>query len=258
MAKMNLTPEETARYARHTVLPEVGLEGQRKLKTASVLVVGVGGLGSAICLYLAAAGVGNLGVVDDDVVAASNLQRQVIHDTPHLNQPKAQSAKQRMLAINPYVQVDVYGDRFSASNAVQIAAGYNIIVDGTDNFATRYLINEICVKAGKPYVYGSIYRFEGQVSVFDSRRGPCYQCLYSDPPPETTAPTDRGVLGILPGTIGTLQATEVVKLILGRGIPLIGKLLLYDALSMNFDTVQFAKNPECAVCGDTANSERRK
>ncbi len=261
-AKMNplpeLTPEETARYARHTILPEVGLEGQRKLKAASVLVVGVGGLGSAICLYLAGAGVGHLGIVDDDVVDASNLQRQVIHDTPHLDQPKTKSARERMLAINPYPQIDTYDNRFSADNAAQITTDYDIVVDGTDNFATRYLINEACVKTGKPYVYGSIYRFEGQVSVFDSRRGPCYRCLYPDPPPEITAPVDRGVFGILPGTIGTLQATEVVKLILGLGTPLIGKLLLYDALTMNFDVVQFDKNPECAVCGDTANYRHHK
>ena len=254
---MNLTPEEAARYARHTVLPEVGLDGQHKLKAASVLVVGLGGLGSAICLYLAAAGVGRMGVVDDDVVDTSNLQRQVIHDTPHLDQPKAESAKQRMLAINPYLQVDTYRDRFSANNAARIATDYDIIVDGTDNFATRYLINEVCVKMSKPYVYGSIYRFEGQVSVFDSCRGPCYRCLYPDPPPEITVPADRGVLGILPGTIGTLQATEVVKLILGLGTPLIGKLLLYDALTMSFDVVQFGKNLECAVCG-AANFRYRK
>jgi len=245
----DLTPEEAARYARHTVLPEVGIEGQRKLKAASVLVVGVGGLGSANCLYLAGAGVGHLGLVDDDVVDASNLQRQVIHDTPHLGQPKTQSARERMLAINPHLQIDVYSDRFSAGNATRIVADYDIIVDGTDNFATRYLINEACVKTGKPYVYGSIYRFEGQVSVFDSRRGPCYRCLYPDPPPEITAPADRGVFGILPGTIGTLQATEAIKLILGLGTSLIGKLLLYDAPTMSFDVVQFDKNPACPVCG---------
>jgi len=249
----DLTPEEAARYARHTVLPEVGIEGQRKLKAASVLVVGLGGLGSANCLYLAAAGVGHLGVVDDDVVDASNLQRQVIHDTPHLDQPKVESARERMLAINPHLQVDIYGNRFTADNAPQIVTGYNIIVDGTDNFATRYLINEACAKIGKPYVYGSIYRFEGQVSVFDSHRGPCYRCLYPDPPPEVTAPADRGVLGILPGTIGTLQATEVIKLILGLGTPLIGKLLLYDARTMSFDVVEFGKQSECPVCGTIAS-----
>jgi len=245
----DLTPEEAARYARHTVLPEVGIEGQRKLKAASVLVVGVGGLGSANCLYLAGAGVGHLGLVDDDVVDASNLQRQVIHDTPHLGQSKTQSARERMLAINPHLQIDVYSDRFSADNAPRIVTGYDIIVDGVDNFATRYLINEACVKMGKPYVHGSIYRFEGQVSVFDARRGPCYRCLYPDPPPEITAPADRGVFGILPGTIGTLQATEAIKLILGLGTPLIGKLLLYDAPTMSFDVVQFDKNPACPVCG---------
>ena len=207
MAKMmSLTPEEAARYARHTVLPEVGIEGQCKLKAASLLVVGAGGLGSAICLYLAAVGVGRVGVVDNDVVDVSNLQRQVIHDTPHLNQAKTQSAKERMLAINPHLQIDTYRDRFSADNAAQFVNDYNIIIDGTDNFTTRYLINEVCVKTGKPYVYGAIYQFEGQVSVFDSRKGPCYRCLYPDPPSEITAPADRGVLGILPGTIGTLQA----------------------------------------------------
>ena len=250
LARVDLSPEELARYTRHVTLPEVGPEGQRKLKAASVLVVGAGGLGSAICLYLATAGVGHLGVVDDDVVDVSNLQRQVIYDTPHLGQPKAASAKERMLGINPYLQVEAYADRLTPENAANIAADYEIVVDGTDNLASRYVINAVCVQTGKVYVYGSVYRFEGQVSVFDARQGPCYRCLFAKPPELGMTPSVQiGPFGVLPGTIGTIQATEVLKLILGVGKPLIGKLLLYDALDMSFQLVQFVKNPRCIACG---------
>jgi sulfur-carrier protein adenylyltransferase/sulfurtransferase len=246
-----LTQEEVLRYSRHLLMPEVGLEGQRKLKGASVLLVGTGGLGSPLALYLAAAGVGRIGIVDYDVVDDSNLQRQVIHDTSRVGMLKVESARERMLALNPYIQVDAYNEVFSAENAEQIAAGYDILVDGTDNFPTRYLINDLSVLTGRPYVYGSIFRFEGQVSVFDARRGPCYRCLFADPPPPGAVPScaEGGVFGVLPGTIGTLQGTEVIKLILGIGEPLVGKLLLYDALDMSFQTVQLRKNPNCKVCG---------
>jgi sulfur-carrier protein adenylyltransferase/sulfurtransferase len=245
-----LSQAEMARYARHIIMPEIGEAGQRKLKEAAVLVVGAGGLGSAICLYLAAAGVGHIGVVDDDVVDTSNLQRQVIHDTPRLGQLKAESARERMLALNPHLQVEAYGERFTAENGASLLTGYEIVVDGTDNFASRYLINDLCVPTGKIYVYGSIYRFEGQVSVFDARQGPCYRCLFAEQPsPGATPIPPIGPFGVLPGTIGTIQATEVIKLILGVGTPLIGKLLLYDALDMSFQLVQFAKNPHCPACG---------
>lgn len=245
--RVEFSQDEIACYARHVAMPEVGWAGQRKLKDASVLVVGAGGLGSAICLYLAAAGVGHIGVVDDDKVDASNLQRQIIHDTPHLNRPKAVSARERMLTINPHIQVDACVERFTAANAGQIATGYDIVVDGTDNFPSRYVINDLCVSAGKIYVYGAIYQFEGQVSVFDSRRGPCYRCLFAELPPSASA--QIGPFGVLPGTIGTLQATETLKLILGIGTPLIGQLLLYDALEMGFQIIRFSKNPHCAGCG---------
>lgn len=246
-----LTQEEVSRYSRHLLMPEVGLEGQRKLKAASVLLVGTGGLGSPLALYLAAAGVGRIGIVDYDVVDDSNLQRQVIHDTGRVGQLKVESARQRMLALNPYIQVDAYNEVFCAANAEQISAGYDILVDGTDNFPTRYLINDLCVLTGRPYVYGSIFRFEGQVSVFDARRGPCYRCLFPDPPPPGMVPScaEGGVFGVLPGTVGTLQGTEVIKLVLGVGEPLIGRLLLYDALDMTFQPVQLRKNPNCKICG---------
>ncbi|MBN1147230.1 MAG: molybdopterin-synthase adenylyltransferase MoeB, partial [Anaerolineales bacterium] len=235
-----LSHAEILRYSRHLLLPEVGLEGQRKLKAASVLVVGTGGLGSPISLYLAAAGVGRIGLVDYDVVDISNLQRQVIHGTSTLDKLKVESARKRMLDLNPAIQVDVYNEVFTSANARQIAADYDLIVDGTDNFPTRYLINDLCVLTSKPYVYGSIYRFDGQASVFDARRGPCYRCLFPEPPPPGLVPScaEGGVLGVLPGTIGTIQATEAVKLILGVGETLIGRLLLYNALDMSFEFVQ--------------------
>ena len=246
-----LSHEEILRYSRHLLIPEVGLEGQRKLKASSVLIIGTGGLGSPISLYLAAAGVGRIGVVDYDVVDFSNLQRQVIHGTSSLGQLIVESARDRMLDINPDIQIDLYNEPFTSENALRIADHYDILVDGTDNFPTRYLTNDVAVLLGKPNVYGSIFRFDGQVSVFDARNGPCYRCLFPEPPPPGLVPScaEGGVLGILPGTIGTLQATEVLKLILGIGEPLIGKLLLYNALDLTFEFVNLRKNPNCKVCG---------
>jgi adenylyltransferase/sulfurtransferase len=246
-----LNHEEILRYSRHLLIPDVGLEGQRKLKNASVLLIGTGGLGSPAALYLAAAGVGCIGLVDYDVVDASNLQRQVIHGTDRIGQLKVESARDRMLDLNPHIQVDVYNEPFTSENAMRIARPYDILVDGTDNFPTRYLTNDVCVLLGKPNVYGSIFRFEGQVSVFDAKSGPCYRCLFPEPPPPGLVPScaEGGVLGVLPGTIGTLQATEAIKLILGIGTPLIGRLLLYDALDMTFQSVKLRKNPNCKVCG---------
>jgi adenylyltransferase/sulfurtransferase len=234
------------------MIPEVGLEGQRRLKAASVLLVGTGGLGSPLALYLAAAGIGRIGIVDYDVVDDSNLQRQVINDTGRVGMLKVESARQRMLALNPHIQVDASNEIFNADNARRLADGYDILVDGTDNFPTRYLINDLCVLTGRPYVYGSIFRFEGQAAVFDARRGPCYRCLFPEPPPPGLIPTcaEGGVFGVLPGTVGTIQATEVIKLIIGFGEPLIGKLLLYDAGDMSFQTIQLQKNPRCRVCGE--------
>ncbi len=247
----NLTHEEILRYSRHLLIPEVGLEGQRKLLASSVLVIGTGGLGSPVALYLAAAGVGRIGLVDYDVVDYSNLQRQVIHGMSTLDQLKVESARERMLDINPDIQVDIYNEPFTSANAMRIAAPYDIIIDGTDNFPTRYLTNDLCVLTGKPNVYGSIFRFEGQVSVFYAKEGPCYRCLFPEPPPPGLVPScaEGGVLGVLPGTIGTLQATEALKLLLGIGQPLIGKLMLYNALDMSFDFVRLRKNPNCKVCG---------
>ena len=246
-----LTHEEILRYSRHLLIPDVGLDGQRKLKAASVLVIGTGGLGSPVTLYLAAAGVGHIGVVDYDVVDFSNLQRQVIHTTSGIGTLKVESARRRMLDLNPDIQVDAYNVPFTSANAMQIASDYDLIIDCTDNFPTRYLSNDLCVLTGKPNVYGSIYRFDGQVSVFDAKRGPCYRCLFPEPPPPSLVPTcaEGGVLGILPGTIGTIQATEAIKLILGIGDPLIGRLLLYNALDMTFEFVKLRKNPKCKVCG---------
>jgi molybdopterin/thiamine biosynthesis adenylyltransferase/rhodanese-related sulfurtransferase len=250
-----LSHSEILRYSRHLLIPEVGLEGQRKLKAASVLIIGTGGLGSPVALYLAAAGVGHIGLVDYDVVDFSNLQRQVIHGTSGLGELKVESARKRMLDINPDIQVDVYNEPFTSENAMHIAQDYDILIDGTDNFPTRYLVNDLCVLTGKANVYGSIFRFDGQVSVFDARLGPCYRCLFPEPPPPGLVPScaEGGVLGVLPGTIGTLQATEALKLILGIGEPLIGKLMLYNALDMSFDFVKLRKNPDCKVCG--ANPE---
>jgi len=252
MENIDLSREEVLRYSRHLMIPEVGLEGQRKLKAASVLLVGSGGLGSPIALYLAAAGVGHIRMVDYDVVDSTNLQRQVIHSTSRLGALKVESARQQMLDLNPYIQVDAVNDILTAQNAAQLADDCDILVDGSDNFPTRYLLNDLAVLTGKPYVYGSIFRFEGQVSVFDARHGPCYRCLFPEPPPPGLVPScaEGGVFGVLPGTIGTLQATEVIKLILGVGEPMIGKLLLYDALDTSFQTVKLRKNPACKVCGE--------
>lgn len=233
-------------------MPEVGLEGQRKLKAASVLLVGVGGLGSPVALYLAAAGVGRLGIVDFDVVDESNLQRQIIHSTETLHTPKALSARNRILSINPGVKVDTFRIQLISDNALDILREYDVIIDGTDNFPTRYLINDACVLLGKPYVYGSIFRFEGQVTVFSTAQGPCYRCLYPEPPPPGLVPScaEGGVLGVLPGIIGTIQATEALKLILGIGHSLAGRLLLLDALKMQFRELAVRKDPCCPVCGD--------
>jgi molybdopterin/thiamine biosynthesis adenylyltransferase/rhodanese-related sulfurtransferase len=247
-----LSHSEIHRYSRHLLIPEVGLEGQKKLKAASVLIIGTGGLGSPVALYLAAAGVGHIGLVDFDVVDFSNLQRQVIHGQSGLGQLKVESAKARMLDINPGIQVDVYNEAFTSENAFRIAEAYDIIIDGTDNFPTRYLTNDLAVLTGKPNVYGSIFRFDGQVSVFNASGGPCYRCLFPEPPPPGLVPScaEGGVLGILPGTIGTLQATEAIKLILGIGESMSGRLLLYNALDMSFDFVKLRKNPDCKVCGN--------
>ncbi len=249
-----LSHEEVLRYSRHLLVPEVGLAGQRKLKAASVLIVGTGGLGSPVALYLAAAGVGRLGLVDYDVVDRTNLQRQVLHGTATVGKLKVDSARQRLVDLNPDIRVDTFNQVLTSENAMEIAAPYDMIIDGSDNFPTRYLTNDLCVLTGKPNIYGSVYRFEGQVSVFDARRGPCYRCLFPEPPPPGLVPScaESGVLGILPGTIGTLQATEAIKLILGIGEPLIGKLLLYNAEDMSFDYVNLHKNPNCKVCGEHA------
>lgn len=250
-----LSHEEILRYSRHLLIPEVGLDGQRKLKNSSVLVIGTGGLGSPVALYLAAAGVGRIGLVDYDVVDATNLQRQVIHGASTVGRLKVESARAKMLDLNSDIQVDVYNEPFTSANAMRIAQDYDVIIDGTDNFPTRYLSNDVAVFLGKPNVYGSIFRFDGQVSVFDARRGPCYRCLFPEPPPPGLVPTcaEGGVLGVLPGTVGTLQATEALKLLLGVGDPLIGKLLLYNALDMSFDFVTLKKNPKCRVCGPNAD-----
>jgi adenylyltransferase/sulfurtransferase len=250
-----LTRDEILRYSRHLLIPEVGLEGQRKLKGSSALVIGTGGLGSPVSLYLAAAGVGRLGLVDYDVVDSSNLQRQVIHGTSTIGELKVESARRRLLDLNPDVEVEVYNEPFTSDNAMRIAANYDILIDGTDNFPARYLTNDVSVFLGKPVIYGSIFRFDGQVSVFDARQGPCYRCLFPEPPPPGLVPScaEGGVLGVLPGTIGTLQATEALKVLLGIGQPLIGKLLLYNALDMTFDFVKLKKNPHCRVCGPEAD-----
>jgi molybdopterin/thiamine biosynthesis adenylyltransferase/rhodanese-related sulfurtransferase len=251
-AGVELSPPEIARYSRHLIMPEVGLDGQKRLKAASVLLIGAGGLGSPLGLYLAAAGVGRIGLVDYDVVDFSNLQRQVLHGTSDVGRPKLHSARDRLQAINPEVQIDLYETRLTSANALRLFDPYDLIIDGTDNFPTRYLTNDACVLLGKPNVYGSIFRFDGQASVFYPPHGPCYRCLYPEPPPPGEVPScaEGGVLGILPGLIGCIQATEAVKLILGKGEPLIGRLLLYDALQMSFREFKVRRNPKCSVCGD--------
>jgi adenylyltransferase/sulfurtransferase len=250
-----LSHKEILRYSRHLLIPEVGLEGQKRLKASSVLIIGTGGLGSPVALYLAAAGIGRIGLVDFDVVDSSNLQRQVIHGTATVGKLKVESARDRINDLNPDIQVDIYNEPFTSENAIRIASQYDILIDGTDNFATRYLTNDVSVFLGKPNVYGSIFRFEGQASVFDARTGPCYRCLFPEPPPPGLVPScaEGGVLGVLPGTIGTIQATEALKILLGIGSPLSGRLLLYNALDMSFDFVNLRKNPKCRVCGPNAD-----
>lgn len=249
-----LSHEEIRRYSRHLILPQMGMEGQRRLKQGSVLVVGTGGLGSPLLLYLAAAGVGHIGLVDFDVVDESNLQRQIVHGTSTVGIPKTESALARLRDLNPLIELTTYETRISANNAHTLAQPYDIIVDATDNFPTRYLTNDICVMLGKPNVYGSIYGFEGQCTVFSPQAGgPCYRCLYPEPPPPGLVPScaDAGVLGIVPGVVGTIQATEVVKLLTGIGTPLIGRLLLYDALEMSFRTMKLRRNTSCPICGES-------
>src|ERR1700675_3539930 len=248
---LTLSKEEILRYSRHLIMPEVGMEGQLKLKSAKVALIGTGGLGAPLGMYLAAAGIGRIGLVDFDVVDFTNLQRQVIHGTKDVGRKKLDSAADTMLDINPYVEIDRHETALTSENALQILKDYDIVVDGTDNFPTRYLVNDACVLLGKPNVYGSIFRFEGQATVFAYEGGPCYRCLYPEPPPPGLVPScaEGGVLGILPGTIGLIQATEAVKLILGIGETLVGRLLLYDALAMRFREWKLRKNPECPVCG---------
>jgi len=246
-----LSTAEIQRYARHLIMPEVAMDGQKRLKAAKVLCIGAGGLGSPLTLYLAAAGVGTLGIVDFDVVDVSNLQRQIIHFTADVGRPKVASAQEKLQAINPDLTVVRHEHPIDSSNALDLFAGYDVIVDGTDNFPTRYLVNDACVLLGKPNVYGSIFRFDGQASVFFPPHGPCYRCLYPEPPPPDLVPNcaEGGVLGILPGMIGVVQATETVKLILGVGRPLVGRLLLYDALDMTVREMKVRKNPKCPICG---------
>jgi molybdopterin/thiamine biosynthesis adenylyltransferase/rhodanese-related sulfurtransferase/molybdopterin converting factor small subunit len=251
-AEAELSKEEILRYSRHLIIPEVGIEGQKKLKAAKVLLVGAGGLGAPLGLYLTAAGVGTIGIVDFDVVDATNLQRQVIHFTSDVGKKKIDSAAQKMKAINPNVRINQHEVALTSENALEILKDYDLVVDGTDNFPTRYLVNDACVLLNKPNVYGSIFRFEGQATIFAYEGGPCYRCLYPEPPPPGLVPScaEGGVLGILPGTVGLIQATETVKLILGIGEPLIGRLLLYDALGMKFRELKLRKNPECPACGE--------
>src|SRR4051794_35726531 len=246
-----LSPAEIQRYARHLIMPEVAIRGQERLKASKVLCIGTGGLGSPLTLYLAAAGVGTIGLVDFDVVDVSNLQRQIIHFTGDVGRPKVESAREKLQAINPELAIDVHEHPIDSSNALEIFAGYDVIVDGTDNSPPRYLANDACVLRGKPNVYGSIFRFDGQASVFFPPHGPCYRCLYPEPPPPGLVPScaEGGVLGILPGFIGVVQATETVKLLLGTGRPLIGRLMLYDALDMSVREMKVRKSPKCPICG---------
>ena len=246
-----LTKDDYKRYSRHLILPEVGVEGQRKLKAAKILCIGAGGFGSPVALYLAAAGVGTIGIVDFDVVDFSNLQRQILHTTNDVGRSKLDSAKDKLLAINPGINVVLHNAALSSENALEIFKPYDIVVDGTDNFPTRYLVNDACVILGKPNAYGSIFRFEGQASVFATKEGPCYRCLYPEPPPPGLVPScaEGGVLGVLPGVMGCIQATETIKLIIGAGEPLIGRFLIFDALKMKFRELKLRKDPDCPVCG---------
>jgi sulfur-carrier protein adenylyltransferase/sulfurtransferase len=248
----DLSVDEVRRYSRHLIIPDVAMAGQKRLKAAKVLVVGAGGLGSPALMYLAAAGVGTLGVIDYDTVDESNLQRQIIHGQSDVGRPKAESARDSVREINPLIEVVVHTERLDSSNVMEIFAEYDLIVDGTDNFATRYLVNDACVLLGKPYVWGSIYRFDGQASVFWAEHGPCYRCLYPEPPPPGMVPScaEGGVLGVLCASIGSIQVTEAIKLLTGIGEPLVGRLMIYDALDMNYRTVKVRKDPDCAVCGE--------
>src|SRR5512132_3647028 len=247
----SLSNEEIARYSRHLIMPEVGLEGQRRLKAASVLMIGTGGLGAPVGMYLAAAGVGRIGIVDFDVVEASNLQRQIIHGTGDIGRPKIESARDRLRDINPHIEIETHETRLTSQNAMALFANYDIVVDGTDNFPTRYLVNDACVLSGKPNVYGSIFRFEGQASVFWAEKGACYRCLYPEPPPPGLVPScaEGGVLGVLPGIVGSIQALETIKWIIGAGDSLLGRLLLFDALKLRFRELQLRKDPACPICG---------
>jgi len=250
-AGAELSKEELRRYDRHVILPEVGLAGQKKLKSSAVLCIGAGGLGSPLALYLAAAGVGRIGLVDFDNVDESNLQRQILHDTSSVGTSKLESAKKRLAALNPHVVVELHETKLTSANAIELFNKYDVVADGTDNFSTRYLVNDACVLTGKPNAYGSIFRFEGQLSVFGAKDGPCYRCLYPEPPPPGLVPScaEGGVLGVLPGVIGTMQAIETIKLLLGIGKPLVGRLMLYDALEQSWRTLKVKKNPACPVCG---------
>ena len=247
----DLSRDEISRYARHLIIPDVGIDGQKRLKAARVLLVGAGGLGSPLALYLAAAGVGHIGLVDFDVVDVTNLQRQILHGTKDVGRSKLASARERIADINPFVELTTYETALTSKNALGIIGKYDLVADGTDNFPTRYLVNDACVMLGKPNVYGSVFRFEGQASVFSTKDGPCYRCLFPEPPPPGMVPScaEGGVLGVLPGLIGTIQATEAIKLILGIGEPLVGRLLLVDALGAQFRTVKVRRNPTCPMCG---------
>ena len=251
---MALTQDEILRYSRHLIMPEVGVEGQEKMKASKVLLIGTGGLGSPAALYLAAAGVGTLGLIDFDVVDFSNLQRQIIHSTQNVNKPKVESAKERIAEINPNVKVITFNEMLTKENIMRVIKDFEIILDGTDNFQTCYLLNDACVFTKKPFVYGSIFRFEGQVTVFYPGKGPCYRCLFAEPPPPGMVPScaEGGVLGILPGVVGTIQATEAIKILLGIGEPLVGRLLLYDALAMSFEELKLRRDPLCPLCGERA------
>ena len=252
--EVRFSNEEIERYSRHLIMPEVGMEGQKKLKQATVLCIGAGGLGAPLGMYLAAAGVGRLGLVDFDVVDHSNLQRQVTFSVNDVGRPKLEAAKERLSGINPHITIETYEARLSSENALELFRDYDIIADGTDNFPTRYLVNDACVLSGKPNVYASIFRFEGQVSVFDAKRGPCYRCLYPEPPPPGLVPScaEGGVLGVLPGIVGSLQALEVIKVVLGKGKPMVGRLLVFDALNMQFRELRQRKDPDCPICSEKA------
>lgn len=253
MRDAQLTQEENSRYARHLVIPEIGMDGQRKLKQSSVLIVGMGGLGSPIALYLASAGVGHIGIVDYDLVEESNLQRQIIHDSTRLGEKKVESARRRLLDLNPLIEIDNFDTVFTSDNAMQIAQGYQVLIDGSDNLPTRYLLNDLAVLTKKPFVYGSVFRFEGQTSVFDAQKGPCYRCLFPMPPAPEMIPSCKtgGILGVLPGIIGTIQALQTIKLITGIGELLIGKLLVLDGLDLDFRVITISKSASCAACGAT-------